>query len=114
MGQKMRRLAVDGEHFVWRRRHRHRDGCVEELTVVRSRDEGSERLCLRFREQDGWRPGDFEAGVLARGAIVVNLNRPAVVAALVREARRRGWISEHPRMDVESPYDWLAEVTTGR
>lgn len=81
---------------------------------MRSRDEGTGRLCLRFREYEGWIPGDIDQGVLERGSVAVNLSRPAVVAALVREARRRGWISEQVRMDEENPYEWLAEVPTGR
>lgn len=116
MPKKMRRIVVDDAPFLWRREHLHLDGCVEVLTVVAADGErrARPRLTLRFRAHDGWSPGDFDAGVLRRGGEEpVNLNRPAVVAALIREARSRGWTRSVTTVDEENPYAWLGGVPKG-
>jgi hypothetical protein len=113
----MRSIVVDDVAYLWRREHVHADaGCVELLTVIASRSEPHHgaRLTLRFRARDGWAAGVISAGVLRRqGDEPVNLNRPAVVAALVRRARSAGWPLSRRTLDEENAHEWLACVPRG-
>ena len=57
----MRTIVVGGVNYVWKRTHKHDNGCVEKLVVIveKTQEHGGARLCLSFREVDGWVPGDF-------------------------------------------------------
>lgn len=92
----MRRLTIDGRRFLWRRRHRHSEshpgGCAE---VLRIHAEGSKRapLEISFAESERWRVGYPQEGVVwsEGGSVSYNLNRPAVVAALIQSALGSVW-----------------------
>ena len=113
----MRLIVIDDVTYLWRRTHKHDQGCVEKLVVIveKSQEHGGARLALSFREAEGWVPGDFDSGVLEHPeAEPVNLNRPAVVRALVERARQSGWPTKTKTIELENPYDWLTEVPRGR
>jgi hypothetical protein len=102
-GDATRRIVVDGTAYVWRRRHTHDRGapavakCSEVLTIYR---EGHKRypLHIQFNNSGGWLTGYPQAGVLTRikDGATYNLNRPAVVAALIRWLLARGWSPDEP------------------
>lgn len=91
-----RQIVVDELDFEWTRRHVHDDGpCIEKLSVWRAHRKGG-RLLVRFVDGQGgatlagagW--GGHDGGLLV-GSRSYNLNRPGVVAALIRRALREGW-----------------------
>lgn len=96
-----RNLIVGHEQFLWTRGHGHEsmpDGsrrCFERVSVWRPTRDGG-RLLIRFVDGkrgattagEGW--GGHDGGLLV-GGHVYNLNRPGVVAALVRQALAEGW-----------------------
>lgn len=90
----LRPLVVGGARFLWYRRHRHApgEGCAE---IVRVFLAGRRRAFLEivFRERAGWGVGYPQAGVVwaTRSAASHNLNRPAVISALVHHMIRAGW-----------------------
>lgn len=102
-GDATRRIVVDGTAYVWRRRHTHDRGapaapqCSEVLTIYR---EGHKRypLRIRFAKSDEWLTGYPQAGVLTRSrdGATYNLNRPAVISALIRRLLAGGWSPDGP------------------
>jgi hypothetical protein len=97
-----RKIVVDEVEFRWTRRfnwtRRHGEqarACMEMLCVWRA-DRTGGRLLIRFVDGEsgvttagsGW--GGHDGGLLV-GDRSYNLNRPAVVAALIRQAMREGW-----------------------
>lgn len=116
----VRRIIVDGNPYVWRRRHTHDRAvpaavrCAEVLTIYR---EGHKRYPLRiqFTESDEWLAGYPQAGVLCRtkdGAIY-NLNRPAVVSSLIRWLLASGWNPDEP-FDRNLPGDTYSLLSNAR
>lgn len=106
MGTPTRTITVEGTTFQWRRSSRQRREpaqWVETVTVWT----GQGRLLLRFPEGDGGgvRVGGWggHAGCVTVGERGYNLNRPAVVAALVRAALARGWRPDAGQRRVEDP-----------
>lgn len=99
----MRRIVVDEQTYLWRRRHRHVDtqggaGCEEILTVY-AEGFGKSALRLVFISDAEWGAGDFDAGVIyaRHDKLSYNLNRPAVIAALIRHMRQQGWQPQRER-----------------
>jgi hypothetical protein len=93
-----RKLFVDGVDFGWTRRHEHQAGpCSENLSIWRA-DKTGGRLLVRFVDGQGgatttgsgW--GGHDGGLIC-GSRSYNLNRPGVIAALIRQALREGWDS---------------------
>lgn len=93
----MRRLTIDGRQFLWRRRHLHarsnpRGVCAEVLRVYA---EGNKRSPLEifFTDCADWRAGYPQAGIVwsTSDSRTYNLNRPAVVEALVRCTLGSAW-----------------------
>lgn len=89
-----RRIVVDGAELRWTRRHGRQNEVRVERLVVWS--EAGAQLELAFVDDEGGRVtagegwGGFDGGVVLNDDSY-NLNRPAVVAALVRAALARGW-----------------------
>jgi hypothetical protein len=93
-----RKILVDEVDFMWTRRHGHQGSpCTESLSIWRA-DKTGGRLLVRFVDGQGgattagggW--GGHDGGLVC-GSRSYNLNRPGVVAALVRQALRDGWDS---------------------
>lgn len=90
-----RKIVVDGERLMWTRRSRSEAAFTEVVRVWRA-ERGGARLVIPFVDQpgavatagQGW--GGHEGGLLVDRRYY-NLNRPAVVAALVRQAMLEGW-----------------------
>jgi hypothetical protein len=94
---RARRLTVDGRPFLWRRTHRHRaengpTACVEILRVF---PDGNKKAVLQitFAESPGWTVGYPQAGVIrsTTSSTSYNLNRPVIVAALIRAMLATEW-----------------------
>jgi hypothetical protein len=88
---RLRRLIVDGSTFLWGCSHEHSAGrCREIVHVYR---EGFKKAPARLAFD--W-PGERASG--AAGVVLipdpVNLNKPSVVASLIRAALARGWQPE--------------------
>jgi len=99
----MRRIVVDEQTYLWRRRHRRTSGpegagCEEILTVY-AEGFGKSALRLVFTSDAEWGAGDFDAGVIyaRHNKLSYNLNRPAVVTALIRHMREQGWQPQRER-----------------
>ena len=108
--KSFRRIVVDGEVYLWHRRHSHLKDfelspCVETLTVY-PQDSKRGYLRIRFREEDNrnrsdrddsWHAGYPQSGVLwlcqpdTPSTTAFNLNRPRVVAAVIRLLRTTRW-----------------------
>ncbi len=106
----LRKIVVDGEVYLWYRVHRHHENnlvttCVEILTVFRQTSRKNP-LRIRFRRDDNlkrldktdsWVVGYPEDGILwicgtNRNCVFkLNLNRPKVVAELIRLAHATVW-----------------------
>lgn len=95
----LRRITIEGTGFLWRREHLHPDDsathhpCMEQLTVYL---EGHKNSFLRveFHRGDHWEVGYPETGVLWMKGVPkrqYNLNRPAVVRAIVDHMLLNGW-----------------------
>ena len=115
MRKGLRRIVVDGRIFLWTRRHRHFLGekgkaCEERLTLY---EEGYKRSPLHvwFRCTEIWEAGYPMDGVVWRKdrKEAYNLNRPAVVEALIRHGLGEGWMpgTALGAMDAEDAYAWL-------
>ncbi len=99
--QKPRKLTLENNKFVWSRRHVHlkeykRSPCSEVLTIYL---EGNKRCFLRLYFIEDNNP-DLRAGYPEDGVVwgkgnysefVVNLNRPGIVAAIIRFAMPDVW-----------------------
>ena len=112
----MRSIVVDDVTYVWKRTHEHKQGCVEKLVVIveTSQEHGGARMSLRFREAGGWIPGDIDSGVLVHPRHQpVNLNLPSVVGAIIRRAHQAGWPISEKNIELDDPYDWLADILGG-
>jgi hypothetical protein len=96
---------------LWRREHVHsaqqqnsagQEGCLESLIVYR---DGFKKCPLRIKLPAGpdWQVGYPEAGVIWSPTLSVsfNLNRPAIIRALILQMLRHGW---NPMMS-SIPYD---------
>jgi hypothetical protein len=97
-----RRITVDGVRYLWTRAHRHNVDVsgqyrCRETVIAWPSSHRRATLVVRFADGDsgghttaggGW--GGAEGVVLLDGCWI-NLNRPAVVAALIRSARALGW-----------------------
>jgi hypothetical protein len=110
----MRRIVVRQKQYLWQRAHRHaEDVCFELLTIYA---EGMKKSPLRlvFNQNEEWLAGSHAAGCLlaVRTKQQFNLNRPAVVAALIERMLDLGWSPETdstPR-DVENAFEILQEA----
>lgn len=123
----LRKIIVKDRTYLWNRRHTHLQSyeyspCVEILTVYR---DGNKKCPLRlfFREEDSiknkkspkdlhWFVGYPEDGVIwktYKGDKYVNLNRPGVVAAIIKFAIDRGWHSDDTNkpMEIYNAFEWL-------
>ena len=117
MNNKLRKIKLDGETYLWRREHHHLtqfkySKCVEKVTVYLEGFKNSP-LQLSFREEDNlmlsiniekekWCVGYPNDGVIwmfksgldnktkANNA-EINLNRPAVIAKLIKYFNLNGW-----------------------
>ncbi len=85
---KLRWIHVDGVEYGWR---------VEpgpDGLVVYRRDTNAYPLRVGFPPRDGHLAGDFARGVVSDGVRTWNVNRPAVVSALIRAGLAAGWAAE--------------------
>lgn len=124
MKNKLRRLKVNNETYLWKREHYHltkfdHSACTEKVTIYL---EGFKKspIQLLFREEDNltlktdiekekWCVGYPDDGVIwlfkykpplpnnepypveQRQTININLNRPAVISALIKYFNSNGW-----------------------
>jgi len=108
--KQMRKIVVDGETYLWTRRHFHlteytQSRCVEKLNIHHA-DHKRSPLLLRFREEDNqhrpsatdhWyvgSPGDGGIFLLEGGVgchFCLDFNRPRVIAAIIRLLRATLW-----------------------
>lgn len=89
--------------------------CTERVSVwlVEHRTRG---VTMRFIDGDGgatthgggW--GGHDGGVLL-GDVAINLNRPVVIAALVRAAIERGWDAQTAACEFDDGFAVLREAT---
>ncbi len=99
----MRRIVVDEQTYLWRRRHHHAESpegaMCEEILTLYAQGFGKSALRLVFKGDAEWGAGDFDAGVIyaRHGTLSYNLNRPAVVAALIRYMLQQGWLPQRER-----------------
>jgi hypothetical protein len=93
----LRRLCIDGQIFLWYRGHIHiEQHCVERLRVFPAANK-SRYLQIEFWEGDQAAvAGSYQGGVILwpEHEETYNLNRPAVIAALIRYALQNGWINQ--------------------
>ena len=101
MGATPRKLVVDKLDYRWARR-RSRHVCDRELVSVWA--EGHRRAILQVefspsRDRDHRQYLDMANGWIGADLRVYNLNRPAMVAALIADAHTCGWdpLGQHPR-----------------
>jgi hypothetical protein len=93
----MRRLVIDGRPYLWRRTHRHspekETRRCEELLRVFAEGNKKAGLQINFCEKTGWQVGYPEEGVVwsSTDSKSYNLNRPAVVRALIIFMLHSGW-----------------------
>lgn len=124
MKNKLRKIKVNDETYLWKRGHHHltefeHSGCVEQVTIYLEGYKNSP-LQLLFREEDNltlktdidkekWCVGYPDSGVVwlykykpalpnnepypieQRQTIEINLNRPAVIAELIKYFYLNGW-----------------------
>lgn len=99
---------VDNQSFLWYRGHLHIENiCVERLRVFVASDKNG-FLEINFRAGNGVSVGYPEAGVIFwyDQEITYNLNRPAVIAALIRYALQNGWRPHDSKSSSNSPLVW--------
>jgi hypothetical protein len=93
----MRRLTIDDRRYLWKRtQHRRVEGsarvCEERLRIFA---EGNKKAVLQivFRERPGFQVGHLADGVIwsEEGSRAYNLNRPAVVQALISFLYQTTW-----------------------
>ncbi|NDV17420.1 hypothetical protein GO009_15455 [Muricauda sp. TY007] len=116
MKNKLRKIKIDGETYLWKREHHHLtefeySKCVEKVTVYLEGFKNSP-LQLFFREEDNlilktdiekekWCVG-YPDGVIwlfkpradkkpQTDHVDINLNRPAVIAELIKYFNSNGW-----------------------
>ncbi len=117
MKNKLRKIKVDNETYLWKREHNHLEDfeyskCVEKVTIYLEGYKNSP-INLLFREEDNlkiknnlnkekWCVGYPDAGVIwlfkpradkkpQTENIHINLNRPAVIAELIKYFNNNGW-----------------------
>ena len=117
MKNKLRKIQIEAETYLWKRAHHHlaefeHSKCVEKVTIYLEGHKNS-ALQLSFREEDNlthktdlekekWCVGYPDTGVVwlfrlrkdlkpQTDSIVINLNRPAVIAALIGYFLQHGW-----------------------
>lgn len=100
MKNKLRRIVVDGRTFLWTRSHHHFLGnsgriCEERLKIYAAGYKKSP-LQLVFGQNETWEAGYPADGVVWRKDIQIayNLNRPAVIRALIQHALGETWSPE--------------------
>ncbi|MCA9635051.1 MAG: hypothetical protein KC420_03345 [Myxococcales bacterium] len=117
----IRTLMIDGVTYAWHRAHTHVEvngerRCVERVSAWIEGSRGASLIVRLHQGQgghtaagSGW--GGFDGGVLM-GRAEYNLNRPAVVAALIRAALARGWAPREGRgLEID---DGFALLVAGR
>jgi len=119
----LRKIVVEGEIYLWYRMHYHleryeQSPCAEVLTVF-SPCSRNNPVRIRFREEENryradctqrwWHTGYPQSGVLwlseaspeQRIIVEINLNRPGVVATLIRLLRATRWNPAETRTPLE-------------
>ncbi|MGD1839624.1 MAG: hypothetical protein ACFB0B_01835 [Thermonemataceae bacterium] len=130
----LRSIKVDGKYYLWKREHQHLDEfiyakCVEKVTIFLKGYKKSP-LYLLFREEDNplletdnkqvkWCVGYPDAGVIwssvpdsVETITYINLNRPAVIAALIRFFMKEKWqpASTSRPLKIEQALVWLSKI----
>ncbi len=128
--QKFRRINVERKSYLWIRRHVHLDNykysqCVEILTIYQ---EGYKKspLRLHFREEEQianinnpkdshWAVGYPEDGVIwqtGNKTGEVNLNRPGVVAEIIKFAILKNWDAKNDNTstDIFNGFEWIEQI----
>ena len=117
MKNKLRKIKINDETYLWKRAHHHlaefeHSQCVEKVTIYLEGFKNSP-IQLSFKEEDNltiktdlkkekWCVGYPDTGVVwlykLRGDtkpqtehIDINLNRPAVIAEIIRYFNQNGW-----------------------
>lgn len=110
MKNKLRKIKIEDKTYLWKREHHHltefkHSKCVEKVTIY-LKDYKNSPLQLLFREEDNlttkekWCVGYPDDGViwsskpsrvLQTNHTYINLNRPAVIAALINYFNWSGW-----------------------
>ncbi len=117
----LRRLVIGTRTYLWRRSHRHpvHDGqrqCQEVLRIFAAPYKRT-YVEIIFSDQPGWAAGYSSDGVICSRTAVYNLNRPAVVAALIRYLLMTIWdpdtTQEIVTIDDGIPLLALADAPTG-
>ncbi|MCE3229956.1 MAG: hypothetical protein K0S32_4507 [Bacteroidetes bacterium] len=97
----LRRIHVLNEDYLWKREHFHLENpvtskCAEKVTIYMEGRRGS-FLKLIFKEDDNkpegetWIVGYPDTGVVWNRNKAINLNRPAVIAAIIHYFRYNHW-----------------------
>jgi hypothetical protein len=104
----MRRITVGSTDYLWRRDHRHRSsgpttGTCEERLVIFAEGFKAGPVRLSFRQDAEWEVGYPAAGVIWSKLRdkSYNLNRPAVVAAVIEYMVKTGWEPRSSRRPLE-------------
>lgn len=97
MGRLLRRIAIDGTIFLWYLRYERLQPAYALRLRVFVRNDKTGVLEIDFLSESGASVGDGypEFGVISwpDQEQTYNLNRPAVIAALIRYALKEGWRS---------------------
>ncbi|NJL82767.1 MAG: hypothetical protein HC890_07100 [Chloroflexaceae bacterium] len=106
----LRKITVEGIPYLWQRKSRHSQeasGGAEILTVYWAQGKNSP-LRIRFQSNGNWRVG-YPQGIIEyrsnhwqnQPPHWLNLNRPAVVAALIQHFRKAGWNPQEIKAPLE-------------
>jgi hypothetical protein len=92
--KKPRKIVVDGQSFLWRYTHGHLDGVCQDKLSIHPESGASLRVLFLSGEAgstttgEGW--GGHVGGLLIGGRSY-NLNRPALIAQIIKAALVSGW-----------------------
>lgn len=100
---KLRKITVAGNIYLWRNAHYHLEDfkyshCAEKITAY-LQDHKRSPLIVHFRMEDNINLTDnlerdvwfSDSGCLIKKDRVININRPAVIAALIEHFLKEGW-----------------------
>lgn len=129
--KKLRKIVVDGVEYLWATKHLHKEDfthseCVEVLTIYLANDKKSPLKLLFDVEKsmiankglasEHWQVGHPENGVAwkaGHGEKHINLNRPGLIAEIIKHATIEAW---HPTKtssptEITCGFDWLEQLT---
>jgi len=128
--KKLRKITINGDNYLWNRKHVHFEDyeyspCVEILTIYQ---EGKKKCPLRiyFRTEDDiksqnspkdshWEVGYPEDGVIwqtGNDTGYVNLNRPGVVAEIIKFAVPNYWETNKANKptEIQNGFEWVEVI----